>query len=111
MMRSRERIELATTRGKLLAAARSALAGTEIDFSGDEIKTKTLTGNTTFTIVNPILGRVLVIELDGVFTVTWPASVTVINGDYVPNVGTNWAEIKCADAATPAYLVSWGVRV
>lgn len=92
-------------------ADRSALAGTAIDFTDAEIRTKTLAANTTFTITNPVQGKLIILELDGSYTVAWPATVTVVNGWYLPDLGTNWAHILCIDSATPAYLVSWAAEV
>lgn len=91
--------------------ARSALVGTVIDFSDDEIKYQTLSGNTTYTIINPALGGIVMLELDGVFTVTLPATVTVVNGDYLPSLGTNYLFLFCIDGVTPAYLGVWNVTV
>lgn len=90
---------------------RSLLQGTEIDFAGDEIRYKTLLANTVFTIVRPVLGRMLLLELDGVFTVTWPATVEVINGDYLPALGVNYAFLLCTDKVTPHYLCSWTTEI
>lgn len=100
-----------TTPGKVISSTRSALPGTVIDFNGDEVRFKTLTGNTVFTISNPVLGRVIVLQLDGVFTVTLPATVDIINGDYAPGLGTNFLFLYCDDAATPHYLASYSVQV
>lgn len=100
-----------STKEKVIAATRSTLPGTVIDFSGDEVRFKTLVGNTIFTITNPVLGRVIVIQLDGVFTVTLPATVDTINGAYSPNLGTNFLFLYCDDAAAPHYLASWTVQV
>ncbi len=100
------------TGGNLITAvSRSAQAGTVINMQGDEIKTQTLAGNTTYTISNPELGRVIIMELDGVFTVTLPGTVTVLNGDYLPSLGTNWLYLQCIDAATPAYNAFWTVTI
>lgn len=91
----------------LVPAVSSALAGTEIDFSGNSIRTKTLSANTVFTIINPVQGRTLVLVLDGSYTVTLPASVTVVESDYSPGLGTNYLWLWCADSGTPTYLAAW----
>jgi hypothetical protein len=90
---------------------RSELLGTEIDFAGDEIRHKTIAGNTTFTIINPILGRVIMLEIDGVFTVTLPGTVEIINGDYCPNLGVNYLWLFCNNESAPTYLGSWTTEV
>ncbi len=90
---------------------RSAQVGDDIDFLGDEIKFRTLTANTTFTISNPQLGVMILLELDGLFTVTLPATVVEINGDYLPIIGKNYLHLFCNDATTPEYLASWGVTI
>ena len=96
---------------KELRPTRSAQVGDVIDFSGDAIKFRTLDDDTTFTISNPILGCMIVLELDGVHTVTLPASVNVVNGDYCPNLGKNILYLLCTDAATPEYQGVWTVEV
>ena len=90
---------------------RSVQVGDDIDFQGDEIKFRTLTANTTFTFSNPQLGVMILLELTGVFTVTLPATVVEINGDYLPAIGKNYMFAFCNDAVTPEYLVSWGVTI
>lgn len=102
---------MGTSPEKQIGATRSALVSTVIDFNGDEIKTRTLTGNTVFTIINPILARVLTIEFQGLFTVGLPGTVDVINGDYLPNLGKNYLYLHCVDAVTPAYVGVWGTGV
>jgi hypothetical protein len=91
--------------------SRSAQVGTAIDMLGDEIKTLTMVAPTVFTIINPRLGRQIILELNGNFAVTLPGTAVVINGDYVPLLGTNWLFLLCVDAVTPVYLASWSVDV
>lgn len=93
------------------SVSRSALPGTDIDFTQDEIRYKTLSGNTVFTISNPTLGAIVIVELDGAFTVTLPASVNVVNGDYCPALGKNYLYLFCNDSATPEYQAVWTVNV
>ena len=93
------------------AVIRSAQVGTDIDMLGDEIKTMTLTGNTVFTISNPTAGRMIILEIDGTFTVTLPASVVVVNGDYLPLTGKNFLHLFCTDDVTPEYLATWSVTI
>lgn len=90
-------------------ASRSAQVGTIINMAGDEVKFMTIVAPTVFTIINPILSRLILLELDGVFAVTLPASVKVIDGDYLPSVGKNYLFIFCNDAVAPEYLASWNV--
>ncbi len=90
---------------------RSAQVGTQLDMTGDEIKFATLVAPVVYTIINPELGRMLILELTGLFAVTLPASVVVINGDYSPNLGKNYLHLYCNDAVTPEYLASWTVIV
>lgn len=90
---------------------RSALPGTDISMTDDEIRFKTLVGNTVFTISNPTLGSIVIVELDGVFTVTLPVTVNVVNGDYCPALGKNYLYLFCNDAVTPEYQAVWTVNV
>jgi hypothetical protein len=96
---------------KQIAAGRSVISAAEIDFSGDAIRFKVLTGNIVFTIINPILDRVVMVELSGIFTVGLPATVDVINGAYLPNLGKNYLYLHCIDESTPAYTGSWATGV
>ena len=91
--------------------SRSAQVGTVIDMLGDEIKFMTIAGNTVFTIINPSVGRMIILEIDGTFTVTLPASVVVVNGDYLPLTGKNFLHLFCTDAATPEYIATWSVTI
>lgn len=102
---------MATSREKFRAATRSAQVGTVLDFSGDEIKFVTISAPITFTIINPILGHGMILEIDGIFAVTLPATITVVNGDYCPDLGINWLFIWCVDAVTPLYLGSWTTEI
>lgn len=87
-------------------AVRSALVGTAIDFSlNDVVRTKTLTANTTLSLTNPILDKTITLEVDGNFTLTFPASVNIVNGSYDGTV-QNWVMFYCVDAATPTYLAT-----
>jgi len=95
----------------LIPAARSALVGTAIDFEGDSIKFQTIAGPTVYTIVNTILDRIITLELDGIFAVTLPGTVDVVNGDYCPNLGVNYLMLHCIDDAAPAYLGTWTTGV
>ncbi len=94
-------------------AVRTQLVGTDIDMreGADDFRYKTLVGNTVFTISNPMLGKMVVIELDGVFTVTLPASVNVVNGDYCPNLGVNFLYLLVSNETGPEIQGSWTVIV
>lgn len=92
--------------GNILNSARNVLSGTEVDFSVDSIKTKTLSANTTLTIVNPVLGKTILLEIDSpaAETLGFPASVTVIDGSYDTGGAVNVIFLFCNDSATPEYL-------
>lgn len=106
-MGSGKNIELKAPQTTKVSAAKSEITGTEIDFSGDEIRFKVLTAPFSPTIINPVLGWMVLIELSGVYAVTLPASVVVFNGDYCPNLGPNKLWLYCSDAASPEYLAAW----
>jgi hypothetical protein len=91
--------------------ARSALAALEIDFASDSIKTKTITGNSTFTftgISSATLDRVITLEVTGAFTITLPASVQ--NAAAIENAYTgskvNWIYFNVVDSGTPKVVAS-----
>lgn len=86
----------------------SALAAIDIDMSGDGIKTKTISGNTVFTISNPLLDKVIVLRVTGDFTITLPSSVknkTFVENNY-DGTKINLISIYCVDAVTPEYWAS-----
>lgn len=88
--------------------AKSALAALEIDMSADKLKTKTITGNSVFTIVNPVLGSVVQTTVTGDFTITLPATVenqTQVEALY-EGTKNNLLSIECVDAVTPVYWAS-----
>lgn len=94
--------------GAETVGVRDALpAGTpvDIDFSGDDARTKAMTANTTFTYSNPTQSRVIYLELSGNYTPTFPASNVIIQGTYNGAV-TNYIFICCVDAATPTYVMT-----
>jgi hypothetical protein len=100
-----------TTREKVIAAQRALLVGTAIDMTGPQFLFKTIAAPTVFTIINPVLGRVVMLELDGIFAVTLPVTVDIVTGDYLPNLGLNYLMLVCNDAATPAYVGTWSTGV
>lgn len=91
--------------GRSDKAVRATIAASEIDFSQEGARFQTMSGNTTFTIVNPIQGKVVSLRLSGNFTVTYPAAVEEINGAY-DGAKTNAIMIYCEDAAAPRYWVT-----
>lgn len=85
-------------------ARRTNLSGTTIDFSqADAILFKTLTSNTTLTITNPKLDKIIALEIEGNYTLTLPSSVKVINGNSYDGLSVNAIYIHCIDEATPKY--------
>ena len=99
---------MATTREKVEAATRAAWSSTTLDFTTSPVaRFKTLAGPETWTFANPKLDKVIHVRLTGNFAVTLPGTVDVLNGDYAPSVGTNWAYIHCDDAAAPHYNLTW----
>ncbi len=93
--------------GQTTKSASSALAANEIDHSSDGIKTKTIAGNTVFTIISPILDKVVALRVTGDFTVSFPA--TVRNRSELENgydgTKANLIMLYCVDSGTPEY---WG---
>lgn len=85
---------------------RSALSGTEVDFTAFDgsILTKTLSGNITLTIINPLLMGIVTFEIAGNFTLTLPASVTILEGAYNGTATANYLMILCVDSTTPKYI-------
>jgi hypothetical protein len=83
---------------------RKALTGTEIDFDADFILFKTLTQNEVLTIVNPVLDKVILLEVTGVFTLTLPGSVAVFGGGVYDGNVSNVLYLHCNNAVAPTFV-------
>lgn len=96
---------------EFLDVSRAALAGTDVDFQTDHILTKTLSANTTLTFSNPVLGKMIILEIDSSAseTLTLPGTATVLEGEY-DSAETNIIAVLCVDASTPEYLVIFKVK-
>ena len=55
---------------------------TELDFSGHQVFTKTMSGDTTFTFANANIGMVKDFILEGNHTPTFPAGTKTVSGTY-----------------------------
>jgi len=78
----------------------AVLAGTDIDWSGKPIRTKTLTGATTFTFSNLIINKTITLRVTGAFTLILPTSVSMVSGTY-DGTKINLIQLLCVDSATP----------
>lgn len=95
--------------GNKISGSRAALAGTEVDFATSTVLTKTLSSNTTLTIINPIFDKTIMLEIDSPAseTLDLPGSVTVIGGGtYDTGGAVNYINIYCNDESTPTYLAT-----
>lgn len=87
-------------------AERTALSALQIDFAVDEIKTKTLTANSALTIINPVQGKIAVLEVEPAgFALTFPPSVKIISGKFRSNK-TNYIYFHCIDGAAPKFVTT-----
>ena len=77
----------------------AALSASNVDFSSAQVFTKTLTANDTFTFSNVSTGMVKDLVITGNFTLTLPASVKVISGEYDGTV-SNLIQIVATNGAT-----------
>jgi len=77
----------------------AALSASDVDFSTAQVFTKTLTANDTFTFSNVSTGMVKDLVITGNFTLTLPASVKVISGEYDGTV-SNLIQIVATNGAT-----------
>lgn len=77
-----------------------------VDFkTSDEVRPVTITENSTIVISNPIIGKVVLLEVQGDFTLGFPASVKVLNGEYNGTI-KNYIFIYCNDSTTPEFLTT-----
>lgn len=78
----------------------AVLAGTDIDWSGKPIRTKTLTVATTLTFSNLIANKTITLRATGAFTLTLPTSVSMVSGAY-DGTKVNLIQLLCVDSVTP----------
>ena len=77
----------------------AALSASDVDFSTAQVFTKTLTANDTLTFSNVSTGMVKDLVITGNFTLTLPASVKIIAGEYDGTV-SNLIQIVSTNGAT-----------
>ena len=77
----------------------AALSASDVDFSSAQVFTKTLTANDTLTFSNVSTGMVKDLIITGNYTLTLPASVKVISGEYDGTV-SNLIQIASTNGAT-----------
>lgn len=78
----------------------SALAGTDVSWKAEPIRTKTLTGATTLTFSNLIVNKTITLRMTGAFTLTLPTSVNMVSGTY-DGTKINLIQLLCVNSATP----------
>jgi hypothetical protein len=76
------------------------LPGSEIDWSGKPVRTKTLTANTTLTFSSLIVNKTITLRITGAYTLILPASVTTISGEY-DGSKVNLIQLLCINSAVP----------
>ena len=77
----------------------ATLSASDVDFSTAQVFTKTLTANDTLTFSNVSTGMVKDLVITGNFTLTLPASVKVISGEYDGTV-SNLIQIAVTNGST-----------
>ena len=77
----------------------SAMSADDVDFSTAQVFTKTLAANTTLTFSNVSTGMVKDLVITGNFTLTLPASVKIVAGEYDGTV-SNLIQIISTNGAT-----------
>ena len=77
----------------------ATLSASDVDFSTAQVFTKTLAANDTLTFSNVSTGMVKDLVITGNFTLTLPASVKVISGEYDGTV-SNLIQIAVTNGST-----------
>jgi hypothetical protein len=77
--------------GKLTGS--SALSSSEIDFKSEPIRTYTMSGDTTFTFINPIINKSITLILQGNFAPSFTGGI-VVGGSYDGTV-VNYVQLLC----------------
>lgn len=70
-----------------------------IDWSTGFYAAITLTANTTFTFTNLEKGKTILLKITGVFALTLPGSVTIVNGGTYDGTKQNFILLTCFDAS------------
>ena len=77
----------------------AAISASNVDFSSAQVFTKTLTADTILTFSNVSTGMVKDLVITGNFTLTLPASVKIVAGEYSGTV-SNLIQIVSTNGAT-----------
>lgn len=83
-----------------------AISASDVDWSAGAIFTKTLTGNTTLTFSNYQLDKIIVLEITGNFSLTFPATVNILSGVYDGTLA-NYITLHCTTSTGGSEEV-WG---
>jgi len=83
---------------------RIELTNTEIDFSAGDIFVKTLTADTTLTVVNPVVGKEILLIVDGNHALNLPG--TKMGAMSYNGLASNYISFKCIDATIPSFIFS-----
>jgi len=83
---------------------RIELTGTEIDFSAGDIFVKTLTDDTTLTVVNPVVGKEILLIVDGNHALNLPG--TKMGAMSYNGLASNYISLKCVEATIPSFIFS-----
>jgi hypothetical protein len=83
-----------------------AMSTSNVDWSAGAIFTKTLTGNTTLTFSNYQLDKIIVLEITGNYSLSFPSTVDIIAGVYDGTV-MNYITLHCTTSSGGAEEV-WG---
>lgn len=88
---------------------RTVLSSNVMDYSTAEIVQRTLSNNETLTIANPVVGKVVMLELiPNGFDFLFPPTCRVITGR-IKSDTTNYIYFHCiSDSVTPNYVVTIG---
>ncbi len=89
-----------TALGALGVEGTETLSGTNIDWLGKPVRTKTLTSATTLTFSNLIVNKTITMTITGNYALTLPASVKKITGEY-DGTKSNLIQFLCVNTATP----------
>jgi len=83
----------------------------DIDFGHNGTHAKTMTGNATFTISNPVFFKEIFFVLSGDFVPTFPAEMAGIFGDYEGTATANYYFIKCVSTVAKGGSLKYVARV
>lgn len=94
-----------------IESVRETLIDSVLDFSKHEIAYRLLPASQTLSIINPVQGKMVLLEVDPVgFDLILPASCLILSGSFKNNT-KNYLYFHCIQEGVPQYVVTIGQQI